>query len=255
MFQSLDQNPLPVDTPTTSRSSAPIILSCGFPPVPAKLVKRIQDGLFIEMSELLPERLTSAEYNAGDSAVAQRQKPQEVMSILQWVQCFGVYIAIVSRTEPERTADLLGYQQLIINSSQHGQQGHWIMYDHHFRLKASATKCKDWSAIDINIWNMAFPDRTAATAAPRGYRQSGSGVPIYPPRQPFTKYRNVCLDWNDNPNPNCPYPDCRYEHRCYRCIFNPKVTDNQHKALFCPHKGTKAPLLQQPATGNQSKPY
>jgi len=44
-----------------SRSLTPMLLSCGLPPVPVKLVKRIQDRLFIEMSELLPEKLTSAE--------------------------------------------------------------------------------------------------------------------------------------------------------------------------------------------------
>lgn len=232
-----------------------MLLSSGLPPVPIKLVKRIQDGLFVEMSELLPERLTSAEYNTGDSTVVQRQKPQEDLSIIQWVQCFGVYMAIVSRTEPERTADLLGYQQLIINSSQHCQEGHWVTYDRHFRLKASATRCKDWAPIDINIWNMAFPERTLAAAPPKAPRHPGSGIPVYSSRQPPNKYRNICLDWNDDPSPNCPYPGCRYEHRCYRCVFNPKVTDNQHKAMFCPHKGKKTPLLQQPPASNQSKPY
>jgi len=68
--------------------------------VPVKLVKRIQDGLLIEMSELLPEKLTSAEYNAGDSVIAQKQKPQEVTTIIDWVQCFGVYTAIMSCTKP-----------------------------------------------------------------------------------------------------------------------------------------------------------
>ena len=95
-----------------------MLLSCGLPPVPTKLIKRIQDDLFVEMFELLPERLISADYNAGDGTGSQKQKPQEDLSILQWIQCFGIYIAIISQTEPERTADLLGYQQLIINSSQ-----------------------------------------------------------------------------------------------------------------------------------------
>ena len=35
-------------------------LGGGIPPVPAKLVKRIQEGSFIEMAELLPELLRNA---------------------------------------------------------------------------------------------------------------------------------------------------------------------------------------------------
>ena len=87
-------NPQPVDP--TSRPLAPMLLSCGLPPVPTKLIKRIQDDLFIEMFELLPERLISADYNAGNGTGTQKQKPQEDLLILQWIQYFGIYIAIIS---------------------------------------------------------------------------------------------------------------------------------------------------------------
>ena len=42
------------------------MVSAGLPPIPTKLLNRIQDGLFIDMSDLLPHTLTSAEYNAGE---------------------------------------------------------------------------------------------------------------------------------------------------------------------------------------------
>ena len=128
-----------------------MLLNCGLPPIPARLVKRIQDGLYIEMPKLLPEKLISAECNAGDNAAGQKQKPPEAITILQWVQCFELYTAIVSHAEPEWIADLLGYQQLILHASQHYQEGRWISYDRHFRWKASVTKSKKWSLIDINI--------------------------------------------------------------------------------------------------------
>ena len=99
-----------------------MLLSCGLPPVPARLVKRIQDGVFIEMPKLLPEKLNSAECNAGNNTAGQKQKPPEVIAILQWVQCFRLYTAIVSHAKPERIADLLGYQQLILHASQHYQK-------------------------------------------------------------------------------------------------------------------------------------
>ena len=76
-------DPQPVDP--TSTPLAPMLLSCGLPPVPAKLVKRIKDNLFVEIFELLTERLKSADYNAGDGTGSQKQKLHEDLSILQWI--------------------------------------------------------------------------------------------------------------------------------------------------------------------------
>ena len=64
------------------------------------------------MADLLPQRLISAEYYRGDSL----KQTHEVTNVIKWVQCFGVYTAIISQKEPQRTANFLGYQQLIIHS-------------------------------------------------------------------------------------------------------------------------------------------
>ena len=40
------------------------------------------------------------------------------------------------------------------------QPGYWADYDRQFHLKASATSSTEWSTIDLNIWNDAFPDIT-----------------------------------------------------------------------------------------------
>ena len=235
---------------TSTTPPAPMLFSSGLPPIPAKLVDRIQSGLFVEISDLLPQKLISAEYSVGDHITSQKQKQYEVTTIIEWVQCFGIYIAVLSKKEPERIADLHGYQQLIIHSSQHHQEGRWLIYDRHFRLKASATGSKDWSTIEINIWNLAFPERTIPTTAQRTPRYSGPGNQPYSSNKSSSADRQICLEWNDNPSPNCPYPDCRFEHRCYRCFFDRKVTDNRHKALFCPYKGMRRrdPLLDAPTT-------
>ena len=234
-----------------------MLFSTGLPPIPAKLMDRIQGGLFVEMFYLLPQKLICAEYSVGDHITSQRQKQYKVTAIIEWVQCFGINIVIVSKKEPEWMVDLHGYQQLIIQSSQYHQEGCWLIYDRHFRLKASATGSKDWSAIDLNIWNLAFPERTVPTTAQHTPCYSGPGAQPYSSNQPLLANGKVCLEWNDNPSPNCPYPDCRFEHHCYRCIFNPKVTDNRHKALFCPYKGKRRrdPLLDAPTTSQRKSSH
>ena len=56
-------------------------------------------------------------------------------------------------------------------SSQQCQEGHWVIYYHHFRLKVCATRCKEWASIDINIWNIAFPGWAFAAATVKGFRK------------------------------------------------------------------------------------
>ena len=80
----------------------PVLISNSLPPVPAELVQRVEEGLFIEMAELSPNVLNSAELNTG------KQPPKQlhvVSDIVEWVQCFGIYVAIVSRSRLARVAD------------------------------------------------------------------------------------------------------------------------------------------------------
>ena len=62
------------------------------------------------MAELLTDTLLSLNYIAEDYSPSHKQKPKEVTDMLDWVQCFGVYVAIISFKEPNRIPDLIGYQ-------------------------------------------------------------------------------------------------------------------------------------------------
>ena len=58
-------------------------------------------GNFIEMGELLPERLGAANVSTDDDGFkAPKPKPRPVTTILEWAQCFGIYVAVLSRTQP-----------------------------------------------------------------------------------------------------------------------------------------------------------
>lgn len=74
----------------------PVMLSSCLPPVPVKLVRRIEDGLFIEMGELSPNQLDSSDHLTSDLPASSR-KIREVTSIIEWVQCFSVFIALSAR--------------------------------------------------------------------------------------------------------------------------------------------------------------
>ncbi|XP_065896347.1 protein FAM133-like [Dysidea avara] len=93
-------------------------------------VKRIKQGIFVEMSELLPDHLGSADANVEkEDRHTNKTKLNEVNNIIDWIQCFGIYIAVLSRSTPERVADLVGYQSLIIYASHYQRAGRWVVYD------------------------------------------------------------------------------------------------------------------------------
>ena len=94
-----------------------MLVSKSFPPIPTKLVGRIQASFFVGMFELLPDTLISADYNISTEQGVTHKPKHKDLSILEWVQAFAVYMAVMSRTAPQCTADLLGYQQQIINAA------------------------------------------------------------------------------------------------------------------------------------------
>ena len=106
----VEDQPLPtqVETPNS-------LLSAGIPPVPSKLVNRIEAGEFIEMAELLPKRLM-AYTSDDDHTKAFKSKIKPVTNILDWIQAFGLYVAIISHKQPQRVPDLIGYQAFIIDT-------------------------------------------------------------------------------------------------------------------------------------------
>ena len=163
------------------------------------------------------------------------KRPPVLLDIMDWVHCFGMYIAIVSCQKPKRVPDLHGYQRIIMGASLHCREGKWLTYDRRFRLKASASNNKEWSTIDITIWNTTFPE-----IAIWGYCSQGPPPYQNPPKpihqnQTFSAQQPICLDRNDNPN-GCFRASCRYAHLCYRCVHNPGAVDRNYKASLCTYK-------------------
>ena len=104
----------------------------GTPPVPAKLVKQIQSGQFVDFTELLPDNLEllrrlPASSVSGANEDGHCRLPQ-VSSLGTWVQCFAVYAAFVLRAAPDRALDLMAYLQLVVHEDQcHSAQDGYYM--------------------------------------------------------------------------------------------------------------------------------
>ena len=146
-------------------------------------------------------------------------------NIVDWIQCFAVYMAIISRHKPKRVADLLHYQSLIIGLSRDCREGKWVIYDRCFHLKASASRNEQWSVIDITLWNMTFPEKAIQSCLPTGLTRYVANL-SQKLRDQYG-YQPICLDWNENLN-GCSWSPCRFKPVCYRCIHNPREKDENH---------------------------
>ena len=106
-------------------TSPPFHLASSLPPVPAKLVRRIQA---LEIRELLPDNMALAErlevlpLRLGHPS--KQVELREIGSLITWVSSFSSYVAIVSEAHPERVCDMLAYMRLIVREAhKHGGRG------------------------------------------------------------------------------------------------------------------------------------
>ena len=102
-----------------------VLISSSLPPIPSKLITRIQEGHFVDMAELIPEQLYTLDTPEEKSLTS---KLWDITNNVEWLHCFRTYFAIVSHTEPQRVTDLLGYQNLIIQGHHKYQKGCWQAY-------------------------------------------------------------------------------------------------------------------------------
>ena len=160
-------------SPFDKESTPPVHLGGGLPPIPSKIVQKVEERHFIELAELLPEHLSSYWEN-DDQSKSTKSKYKAISSILEWFQCFGIYVAIISRKEPHRVVDLLAYQYLIIQAHQEYQGDCWLGYDRRFRQRAAANPSRSWSTIDPTLWSLAFSGRASSAICSHCFSTSHS---------------------------------------------------------------------------------
>lgn len=82
------------------------------------------------MAELLPDHLgISAGTINKDDKQSSKPKLRQVMNILEWIQCFSVYMTVFTLKHPDRIQDLLGYQALIVKACMEYNCKAWLGYD------------------------------------------------------------------------------------------------------------------------------
>ena len=79
-----------------------------------------------------------------------------IPDLAMWVQCFSMYMVVVTVKKPARTKNLLAYQAVISICSQKFRWPSWAVYDQNFRQEAAETGLKDWSKMEPSIYKQCF---------------------------------------------------------------------------------------------------
>ncbi len=88
----------------TNTLSSPIRIWESLPAVPIELVTNIQKGEYVDMAELLKDNneITRRKDSQEGSLGGNKATRWEIPDLVSWVQCFGVYAAVLANRFPKR---------------------------------------------------------------------------------------------------------------------------------------------------------
>lgn len=237
---------------TAAEKQASVYMGDGLPPVPGRLAERIKRWEFVEMHELLPELLASQKAEDGGEKRPNTVKGRRrVKDIAVWLQCFAVWVSVVSRSFPEVVPELMAYMASIIRASQEYEGAAWEAYDAAFRRQAAATGQREWSKINPTLYTICFtgkacrsqrcdiclsathktvecygavdedPDMSRRVRAVESAMVAFSSSTHETSRE--RKRNDICRLFNER---RCLYRNCKYRHLCKWC-------EGQHAGIDC----------------------
>ena len=122
--------------PTPKKAEVPaetaFILSDALPVVPAKLVKRILRAEYIDMAELLKDNMEAerrrmlSDGGFPQSHFSGRPTRREVPDLLNWLQCFSLYAAVVTSKFLEKRNEHWAYQATLIGEERRCSSQGWM---------------------------------------------------------------------------------------------------------------------------------
>ena len=134
----------------------PFIVGPGFSPIPAKVVGQVVAGKFIDLGDLLPSTVASAEpepqllFDGRLVLTSTPKKPKRrIEDKATWMEAFSVYCLIMISSFPRRSRDLLQYKLLILRTYRQFSGKVWLAYDRAFREHAAAANVHKRPAIQL----------------------------------------------------------------------------------------------------------
>ena len=201
--------------------------------LPAKLVKEIQTGEFMELSKLLPKNFNVLNPSQDEPITltlenaiikVNKAKATSITDITEWTTAFTAYMGVIISKFPHRASELLEYMSLIRYAAKYHRGLGWCVYDIKFWQKAAANKALKWSTIDSQLWLKTFTVAPSLLKEDIGVFQSG---PSSTSTSRGTENRTC---YNFNRGAPCARNPCIYAHKCNR-----SGCGKDHPGFKCPN--------------------
>ena len=113
------------------------------------------------MTELLPEfwakKLEEKEGQPG-SGSSRRKRP--VSDLKSWLQCFAIYVGVLSAKHPEAVPELMSYMVAIIRASEDYAGLAWVCYDAAYQRQVAANNNRMWLRINPSLFSLFHGEGT-----------------------------------------------------------------------------------------------
>ena len=159
-----DKSVSKVGDPTEKSSDELTFISEGLPLILTKVVKKIENGEYVDFADLLPKKpgIDDQPYSdlAKDGIIIvteswhlQSQK-KVIQDVVTWMEAFLTFATIRNRTHPTHTNDLLAYGALIVRGARDYKGSGWLSFDFQYRrLAAARGNFGNWGHRDVSLWN------------------------------------------------------------------------------------------------------
>ena len=248
---------LPVSIPalgaSTSQQQLPkaFAVGPGHAPVPGKLVKKIIDGEFVELADLLSVNIRAEDkapqaYLNGTIMVSSKRRPVEIVDVLTWTEAFTIFQLVLCSAHPNRWPDTTKYKLLVVQTARQFPGLSWLEYDLAYRKDAAASGLRDWSKMNLDLYHFHLKTPPTSTPpAPPSPSLKSSQVPA--PSQDFSPQPPFCLSWNEG---QCrwPFGRCRYRHCCSNC-------EGEHHKINCPFLRSTSQRSRSPSARDRGGRY
>ena len=201
--------------------------------LPAKLVKEVLSGEFMELSKLLPKHFNTLNPSHDEPLTltvensvikVNKAKATSITDIAEWTTAFTAYMGVIISKFPHRASELLEYMSLIRYAAKHHKGLGWCAYDVKFRQKAAANKSLKWSTIDSQLWLKTFTVAPSLLKEDIGLFESG------PSTSSTSKGNENRTCHNFNRGVPCARTPCIYAHKCNR-----SGCGKDHPGIKCPN--------------------
>ena len=215
--------PPPLPTPSPVVDTPLRLPNTGLPAIPAPLVKKICEGSFVDLGDLLPEALQWAfDRSTDEKPEKDRRKRFPIESIADWVMAFATFMAVRVVPVPELAVPLATYLAIITRLAREVPGLAWQRYDRMFRQAVAGNPTLQWDRREPDIWLAAIAEqpRQHPPITPQGSQPYASAPRYQPPT------REICRRFSRGECPMGSY--CRYRHTCGVC------QSGGHPARDCP---------------------